>query len=92
MEIPTTLQEKYMVLSSLTTKAVFASDELKLNMQKFFEPKDKKERALLFGAFSKYHHGKILDAYTICSKNYNLTNEAKYRSLLYLIGVIKKLK
>lgn len=87
---------KYQQATSLVTKAVnrieYPSDELKLEMNEFFNPKDKAERALLFGAFAKYHHGKIRDAFITCKKGFFHTGEEKYRSLKYMIGIIKKLK
>lgn len=100
-----TLFSKYQHLDTLTTKAVdrlkldddpprieYSSDVLKLDMKKFFNPKDKREKALLFGTFSKFHHGKIQDAFLTCQKGFKNTADVKYKSLLYLIGIIKKLK
>lgn len=70
----------------------YPSDVLKLDMIEFFQPKDKKEKALLFGSFSKYSHDKIRDAFTICTKGYRQTQDPKYKSLLYLNAIIRKLK
>lgn len=74
-----------------SSKIEYQSDVLKLDMKEFFKPKGKREDALLFGAFSKYHHGKIQDAFTACEKGWRATEDKKYKSLLYMIGIIKKL-
>lgn len=86
--------EKYQLALPIVDKAatLYASDVLKTDMQAFFKPKDKKEKALLFGAFCKYHHGKIQDAFLTCQKGYAQTQDPKYKSLLYLNGIIKRLK
>lgn len=73
-------------------KIEYPSDILKLDMKEFFKPNNKREDALLFGAFSKYHHGKIQDAFLTCQKGWLHTQEEKYKSILYLVGIIKKLK
>lgn len=90
------LFDKYKIQNNLTIKTVkkieYPSDVLKIDMNVFFEPKDKKEKALLFGAFSKYNHEKIRDAFIVCEKGYRQKQEEKYKSLLYLIAIIKKLK
>lgn len=70
----------------------YPSDVLKLEMKEFFKPKDKREQALLFGSFSKYHHGKIRDAFSVCQKGWKHTEEPKYKSLLYLVAIIKNIK
>ena len=86
--------EKYQLALPIVDKAatLYASDVLKKDMQAFFEPKDKREKALLFGAFCNYHHGKIQDAFTACFKGYAQTQDPKYKDLLYLNGIIKRLK
>lgn len=75
----------------LKNKIEFPSDVLKLEMQEYFKPKDKREKALLFGAFAKYQHEKIRDAFLTCQKSYRVKQEEKYKSILYLIGIIKRL-
>ncbi len=79
-------------ISALPERVEYASDILKVDMQKFFSPKDKKERALLFGAFSKYHHGKIRDAFITCEKGWKATEDMKFKSILYMIGIVRNLK
>ena len=95
MDIPPTTLEKFKVANELVSKAVklqYASDVLKVDMKEFFNPKNKREDALLFGAFAKYHHGKIQDAFLTCQKGFLHTKEEKYRSILYFIGIVRKLK
>lgn len=87
--------DKYKQLCNLTTKAVeeiYESDVLKKDMQVFFKPKDKVEDALLFGAFAKYHHGKIKDAFIVCEKGFKHTGDGKFKSIKYLIAIIRNLK
>lgn len=81
---------KYLTTEKNNVK--FPSDALKLDAQAFFNPKDKKEKALLFGCFSKYNHDKIRDALITCEKGFKHTEEMKYKKILYFIGIIKKLK
>lgn len=71
---------------------LYSSDILKLDMIEFFKPKDKREKGLLFGNFSKHHHGKIQDAYSCCLKGFKNTGDVKYKSLLYLNAIIRNLK
>jgi len=95
MEIPQSTLDRFKVASDLTTKVVkiqYASDVLKLDMKEFFNPKNKTDDALLFGAFAKYHHGKIQDAFLTCQKGFLHSKEEKYRSITYLIGIIRNLK
>lgn len=80
------------IIKEEVTKITYSSDVLKKDMQEFFHPKNTREKALLFGAFSKYHHGKIQDAFLTCQKGWLHTQEEKYKSILYLVGIIKKLK
>lgn len=87
--------ERYKQLCELTTKAVkevYESDVLKKEMKLFFNPKNKSEDALLFGSFAKYHHGKIKDAFIVCEKGFKHTGESKFKSIKYLIAIIKNLK
>lgn len=90
------LFDRYKFADNLITKAVkleYASDVLKIDMKEFFKPKDKKEEALLFGTFSKYNHDKITDAFLVCQKGFkNIEETMKYKSLLYLTAIIRKLK
>lgn len=90
------LFHRYQQAEPFIDKAVsriqYPSDELKLDMKAFFEPKNKKEDALLFGSFSKYHHGKIQDAFLVCQKGYAHTQDPKFKKLLYLNAIIKNLK
>jgi hypothetical protein len=86
---------KYKQLCNLTTKAVeeiYESDVIKKDMQLFFNPNTKEDKALLFGAFAKYHHGKIKDAFITCEKNFKHTGDSKFKSIKYLLGIIKRLK
>jgi len=95
MEIPALTLERFKQASAITTKAVhriqYPSDVLKLDMKDFFSPKEKRDKALLFGLFSKYHHDKIRDAYVTCEKGWKRTAEEKYKNLKYLIGIVKRL-
>lgn len=87
--------DKYKQLCNLTTKAVeeiYESDVIKKDMQLFFNPTTKEDKALLFGAFAKYHHGKIKDAFITCEKSFKHTGDSKFKSIRYLIGIIRNLK
>lgn len=84
------LFDKY--LKETKSKITNSSDVLKLDVQAFFTPNDKKEKAILFGCFSKYHHDKIRDALNTCEKGFKHTEDLKYKNPLYFIGIIKKLK
>lgn len=68
------------------------TDVLKLDVLDFFKPKDKVEKAILFGCFSKYHHDKIRDALTTCEKGFKHTEDIKYKNPIYFRGIIKNLK
>ena len=95
MEIPQATLTRFSQASSLTTKAVkamYESDVIKKDMQEFFNPKNKAEKALLFGAFAKYHHEKIKDAFAVCQKGLLHTQDEKYKSIKYLVGIIRKIK
>lgn len=86
------LFDKYKIASELVNKVVLESDVIKKDMQLFFNPKNKSERALLFGAFAKYNHDKLKDAFIVCEKGFKHTGENKYKEIKYLIAITKNLK
>lgn len=75
-------------LPIVTKKVDYPYQALGLEMQSFYPPSN---RPRLWALFYKYQEAKIRDAFITCQKKYRTTQEEKYKSFNYMVGVLKNL-